>query len=272
LPSRDTRRTIGDLVWFYAATMTVTWLCYTPIIFEARRVGTVDRESPLLLLGLLAVLAPTMTACVLAAVRGGRRELRGLLGMAVRARFPLRWYLTVLVIPFAVPLLAVAGDALISGAAPAAWLIAPSAQTLATFWIAPIGEDLGWRGYALSRLLTLSGPAATSLLLGPAWALWHLPMAFVPGTAQADQPFWAFTVQVTGATMIFTRVFLATRGSVLAMILMHATANLAFNTVPVFATEGGNHPRTLLLALLYLVAGVGALATLPRRRQPAAGG
>jgi pyruvate carboxylase len=55
--------------------------------------------------------------------------------------------------------------------------------------------------------------------------------------------------------MIFTRVFLATRGSVLAMILMRAAANLAFNTVPVFATEGGNDTRTLLLALLYLVAG-----------------
>lgn len=264
MTTRDSRRIMGDVVWFIGLTTAVTWLCYLPLILAARATGELDRESPLALLGLLAVLAPTLTACALAAVRGGRQELRRLLGSAVRWRFPLRWYLVVLLVPFAVPLAAVAADAAVSGNAPTVWLAAPAAQTLATFCVAPIGEDLGWRGYALSRMLDLWSPVITCLVLGPVWALWHLPMAFVPGTAQADQSFLLFTVQVTGATMIFTRVFLATRGSVLAMILMHGAANLAFNTVPVFSHEGGNATRTALLSVLYLVAGVLALVTLPR--------
>ena len=195
----------------------------------------------------------------------GIQALRRLLGMALRLRFGIRWYLLALGVPFAVPLTAVAVDALLSGTAPAAWLVAPTAQTLATFWIAAIGEDLGWRGYALSRALGRWRPSTACLVHGTLWAAWHLPMFFMPGTAQSDQVFPVFMLQIIGATMIFTRLFVATGGSVAAMMLMHAAANLAFNTVPVFATEGGNGTRTLLVSLLYLGAGAVALATLPRR-------
>src|SRR5690606_26176005 len=199
-----TRADIRGLLWFYVVATAITWLCYVPIVLAARN-GAPLRTDVHGLLGLVAVLAPSLTACVLAGVRGGRRELRRLLGMALRLRFRARWYLLVLTVPFAVPLAAVALDALLSGTAPAAWLVAPTAQTLATFWIAAIGEDLGWRGYALSRALDRWGPVTASLIHGPVWALWHLPMFFIPGTAQADQTFAMFAVQVTGATMIFTR-------------------------------------------------------------------
>src|SRR5690606_25379066 len=156
---------------------------------------------------------PTSSPCLRAAARGVGRELRGLLGRPVRVRFRPRWYLLALGVPFAVPLAAVATDALLSGTAPAAWLVAPTAQTLATFWIAAIGEDLGWRGYALSRALDQWGPVKANLIHGPVWALWHLPMFFMPGTAQADQMFLMFVVQIVGATMIFTRIFIGTGGS-----------------------------------------------------------
>jgi len=261
----DARRAdLRGLVWFYVLATAVTWACYVPVVLAQN--GTIHLDLDIQgLLGLTAILAPTFTACLLAALRGGRRELRGLLGMAVRVRFRPRWYLLALGVPFAVPLTAVALDALLSGTAPAAWLIAPTAQTLATFWIAAIGEDLGWRGYALSRALDRWRPVTVCLVHGTLWAVWHLPMFFMPGTAQSDQIFPIFVIQIIGATMIFTRLFVATGGSVAAMMLMHAAANLAFNTVPVFATEGGNGARTLLVSLLYLAAGAVALATLPRR-------
>ncbi|MBX5485399.1 MAG: CPBP family intramembrane metalloprotease [Mycolicibacterium hassiacum] len=259
----DTRRDASEVAWFVVVTTVVTWLCYLPIICAARRPDGID--PALGLLALTAVLSPTVTACVLATLRGGRAELRRLLRASVAARFALRWYLVVLLVPFAIPLAAVAVDAVVSGTSPAAWVTAAGAQTLATFWIAPLGEDAGWRGYALARMLRLTSPLATSLVLGPLWALWHLPMALVPGTAQADQPFLLFAVQLTGATMIFVRVYLGTGGSVLAMMLMHAAANLAFNTVPVFVHEGGNPARTTVLSLLYLAAGAIALASLGRR-------
>ena len=264
----DARRAdLRGLVWFYVLATAVTWACYVPVVLAQN--GTIHLDLDIQgLLGLTAILAPTFTACLLAALRGGSRELRGLLGMAVRVRFRPRWYLLALGVPFAVPLTAVALDALLSGTAPAAWLIAPTAQTLATFWIAAIGEDLGWRGYALARALDRWGPATACTIHGVLWGLWHLPMFFRPGTAQADQEFWLFTLQVIGATMIFARLFTATGGSVFAMMLMHAAANLAFNTVPVFATEGGNPVRTTLVSVLYLAAGLVAIATMPRRTWP----
>jgi len=261
----DARRAdIRGLIWFHVLATAVTWACYVPVVLAQN--GTLDLDLDTQgLLGLTAILAPALTACALAAVRGGRRELRRLLGMAVKVRFGPRWYLLALAVPFAVPLTAVALDALLSGTAPAAWLVAPTAQTLATFWIAAIGEDLGWRGYALSRALDRWRPVTACTIHGALWGLWHLPMFFRAGTAQADQEFWLFTLQVIGATMIFARLFAATGGSVFAMMLMHASANLAFNTVPVFATEGGNPVRTVLVSVLYLAAGLVAIATMPRR-------
>ena len=264
------RADLRGLIWFYVLATAVTWVCYIPLVLDAHGRLSIDLDLQSLL-GLTAIMAPTLTACVLAAVRGGRGELRRLLDMAVRVRFAARWYLVVLLVPFAVPLAAVAVESLLSGTAPAAWLVAPTTWTLATFWMAAVGEDLGWRGYALTRALGQWGPVKASVVHGSLWALWHLPMFFMPGTAQNDQVFPMFLLQLIGATMIFVRIFIGTGGSVAAMMLMHATANLAFNTVPVFATEGGNPTRAALVSVIYLLAGVVALATLPRRTSPTAG-
>src|SRR5437016_12048571 len=40
----------------------------------------------------------------------------------------------------------------------------------------PIGEEAGWRGYALPRLQRHLNPTMSSLILGFLWANWHLPL------------------------------------------------------------------------------------------------
>jgi membrane protease YdiL (CAAX protease family) len=44
-----------------------------------------------------------------------------------------------------------------------------------------LGEETGWRGFALPRLLDRTGPLPASLLLGVMWAVWHLPLFWTVG-------------------------------------------------------------------------------------------
>jgi membrane protease YdiL (CAAX protease family) len=58
-----------------------------------------------------------------------------------------------------------------------------------------LGEEPGWLGFALQRL---HGPLVGSLILGPLWALWHLPffwdLSFAPSSVNSSDAATAFAI------------------------------------------------------------------------------
>ncbi len=58
----------------------------------------------------------------------------------------------------------------------------------------PIGEELGWRGYALPRLLQLRSPIAATSILAAFWTVFHLVAFLSPGTRQSGMSFIWFTL------------------------------------------------------------------------------
>jgi membrane protease YdiL (CAAX protease family) len=89
----------------------------------------------------------------------------------------------------------------------------------------PLGEEPGWRGFALPRLQSLFGPAKASILLGSLWATWHLPL-FLCGSWNSGG-FPNFLLILTGFSLSMTFLFNLSRGSVVTAIAAHAF----FNTV-----------------------------------------
>nr|WP_096190484.1 type II CAAX endopeptidase family protein [Evansella halocellulosilytica] len=45
----------------------------------------------------------------------------------------------------------------------------------------PLGEELGWRGYALNELQKKYSPLKSALIVGVLWGFWHTPLWFASG-------------------------------------------------------------------------------------------
>jgi membrane protease YdiL (CAAX protease family) len=100
-----------------------------------------------------------------------------------------------------------------------------------------LGEELAWRGFALPQLLTRHNALVASLILGVLWGLWHLPLVWTEGAPLYQQPVWLFLLDITAKSVLFTWVFLHTRGSVLLAILFHGATNL-FVVSPMLPSTG----------------------------------
>src|SRR3712207_1743868 len=133
----------------------------------------------------------------------------------------------------------------------------PVTFVLAFFIGGPLGEEIGWRGFALPRLQRPHGPLIGNLILGPLHVFWHLPLIWVPQWATPRDTIldlvWYFLAAVF-ATFIYAWLFNNTRGSVLLVVLMHTSFD-AFFVERLFLAPiaGSNLPLTI---------GLGAVALL----------
>lgn len=106
-----------------------------------------------------------------------------------------------------------------------------------TFLAGPVAEEFGWRGYLQPRLRARHGRLATTVILGAAWGLWHVPLFLLPGTGQHEIGLWSwealiFVLTVFPLTFLILFVSERMRGGVPAAILMHAAWNFATQVVP----------------------------------------
>jgi len=134
----------------------------------------------------------------------------------------------------------------------------------------PLEEELGWRGFALPRLQSRFSAWNAALLLGLAWGLWHIPLYFVPGTGQSESaaaaggaPFviGAFVVWTMGLSVLFGWLYNRTGGSLLVMLLLHASVNVG-SFVP--AAVGSAGAAATVYALVTWVVAVLVVVRLGR--------
>jgi membrane protease YdiL (CAAX protease family) len=106
--------------------------------------------------------------------------------------------------------------------------------------IPSIGEEPGWRGFALPRLQARHGPLRATIILGALHGLWHLPalgtLMLGPLTAAQLGP---FLLTAMGGTFLYTWIFNRTGGSVLLAILTHAAGNAASQWLTALFDQSG---------------------------------
>jgi membrane protease YdiL (CAAX protease family) len=87
------------------------------------------------------------------------------------------------------------------------------------------GEEIGWRGFALPRLLERFGPWRASATLGVLWALWHLPLFYMRGMPQYGSPFGAYVLYLVALSLVMTFLLQRADGSIVIATLFHGAVN-----------------------------------------------
>jgi membrane protease YdiL (CAAX protease family) len=122
------------------------------------------------------------------------------------------------------------------------------------FEILTNGEEWGWRGYVLPRLQAKYNALTASLILGVIWSVWHLPKFLGTGLS-GERSFLWFTIAHLALAVLYTWLYNNSRGSLLLVVLFHATENTAGMFLPVsFAVPGGIEQN--LLIVLYVIVAV----------------
>jgi membrane protease YdiL (CAAX protease family) len=172
--------------------------------------------------GILALAGSAMTVT---GITEGKAGIKALLRKVVQWRAGLGWYAFALGVPLLLGLTVVGLSALLGSPISTTYVSQVPVLILASALLA-IGEELGWRGFALPRLLNGGSALWASGMVGVLWAVYHVPV-FLPGMQFHPLSFPAFLLTVTGYSVLFTWLYQHTRGSVLLAALMHGTINSA---------------------------------------------
>jgi len=223
------QRIVGHpLVAYFALAYAFTWIPIA-VVLVATHFGLLSSNSPVVAItSQLISFGPAIAALIATAVVGGRVGVGQLLRRLVQWRVGMRWYPIVV---FGVPTALVIGAIILFRGAP---LTASAGQWqrivllyLPTLALAAIttglGEETGWRGFALPRLQGKYGALIATLVVGVFWALWHLPNVIF--FHWGPQTLALFLVETLMDAFILTWVYNNTGGSLLLAILLHAAQN-----------------------------------------------
>jgi uncharacterized protein len=175
-------------------------------------------------IAVVMVFIPALLAISLSALLEGREGVRSLLGKLAHWRVSLKWVAMALVLALVIRLtmsLIALGLGLIS-----TFQLRPggSAQYIIlaiVFFVFAIPEELGWRGYALPKLLERYSPLATALIVGVLWGSLHLAL-LLPGMMNEGVSPLATLLGLIGGSVLFTWLYVNSDGNIVLTTLFHA--------------------------------------------------
>jgi membrane protease YdiL (CAAX protease family) len=226
------------LVSFFALTFLIGW---SPWPFFAAGILPGTNFLPI---------APLAAALIVVSVVSGRAGLRELGSRMIRWRVPWYCYLIAVGLPLAVIFGCAWLNMQLGGAS---WALSSIgwgsvAALFALRWVnpldGPLGEEPGWRGFALPRLQATWSPLWSATVLGVVVAVWHLPLIF---STEGNPIGWAGLPSTFVITIVYCWLFNRSRGSVLLVMLFHVVQGTI--TPGTFGYEGADMERTLWFQL-----------------------
>ena len=118
-------------------------------------------------------------------------------------------------------------------------------------------EEIGWRGYIMPYLEKKYGLIIGGLVLGIVWAVWHLPMWFLPGSSQIYMNFFGFTLLCIGYSYFFSWIIKKSGNRLFSGLVVHGAANAFAALFPfVIMTENAKQIRMWMYFILIFTIGI----------------
>jgi membrane protease YdiL (CAAX protease family) len=243
------------LITYFAFSYSFFWLFLVLFVVALNLLHLKPDTSPSWLMPLVTIFGswmPTLAAVLVTGILEGHMGIGRLFRKFVHFKIPARWYLASL-IPFGLAFAAVWIYQITVGG------LFPESHPSLIFWIGlivvnflagPIGEETGWRGFALPRLLERYKPLKAGIILGVIWDFWHLPLWVTSGYASVNLLLYCFyfSVGIISLSVLMTWIFCRTPNSLVPMVIAHFSFNVGLN---LFGPQGlGLLPTLPLLGLM----------------------
>jgi membrane protease YdiL (CAAX protease family) len=169
---------------FFLIAYFVSWSILS--IEVANSIGMSEMLLPAMLIA-FAGFGPAIAALIVAWLENGKKEINRILARMLQVRVAFGWYLVVLIGPALIILTVLGVDSLFGEQFPdwrSAPLINEFRQNGLNFglilaglfvyqMIITLGEEIGWRDYALPRLQSRWSALISSVIVGLGWGLWQ---------------------------------------------------------------------------------------------------
>jgi uncharacterized protein len=197
------------IVTFFVLTYAIGWGCIPFWTFQAG--------------------SPFIAALIVIPLTQGLSGLKELGLRMIRWRVRWYWYVVAIALPLAVVGLTAGLNVAFGASAPSLAGVGSLSTVLMMFAVrlvnpgdGALGEEPGWRGFALPGLQSTLSPLVSTLILGVAVTGWHVPLLFLEEGLLQPSIIVGFLLGTMAVTFWYTWMFNHTGGSVLITLISHA--------------------------------------------------
>ncbi len=239
------------IISFFILTFLISWIFWILQIF-------LNKE--LAILRIAGTFAPFICSIIVTLILEGNRGVKRLLKPILNYKFNIVWYLFCLFSTAFLSFTAI-GISFSLGFSDFTfnelskiYLVIP--VFLFVLFFSVLGEETGWRGFALKKMLEKMNPIYSSIIIGVIWGFWHLPLFFIEGNFHQLIPFWLFLVQEIALSIVITFIYIKTKKSLLSTHLFHAASNTTLGVLPILPMDTNNNllPLYIIVILLIILA------------------
>lgn len=222
------KKELKEVAIFFIITIFLSYFIFWgPIaLFKVPTINLVDGVGgPIwaIILFIIGGFIPSITGIVLSAIFEGKKGVWQLIKRAFQFKIGVKWFSIIILVMFYFAFTLISIYTIIGGKFDYSQFWIQLQTIIPLIILGPLSEEYGWRGFALKRLLKHIDANLSSLIIGFVWALWHLPLFFMLGTAQYQfhLPFPTFAISVISISFVYTYIYKQTKQNLFSAVFLH---------------------------------------------------